>query len=360
MKCLKYLTCCLIISAITNTKSNILSEKMIICSPVANLRGAPKNIYNFTLPASSKTNPFQTTQLLFNDYVIAQQKFINQQNKTWYLVEALQQSNKNKNGSWSGLMGWIEGSDLQKVECFIEHNLVITSLFADIYNQENKKINTLFMGTSLTGKFDTEKNMCQIEMPDRSYGWIKASDVMPISKDNVPLKPKLRTNITETAKMFLGNLYSWGGRTPQTALINISSVDCSGLINLVFASQGLSIPRNSVSQYFKANDIKHGKNLQPGDLIFFGSDKHTINHVLLYIGNGEIIESSLTAGKVIQSLFKQRIGFDHTTMKSGDSSGPIKNLDSKNPTFFKVYFASFLSNNRLIDKLRLEFLQHHY
>ncbi len=47
-------------------------------------------------------------------------------------------------------------------------------------------------------------------------------------------------------------------------------------------------------------------------------------------------------------------------MKSGDLSGPIMTLDSSKPTFFKIYFASFLSDIKMIHKLRLKFLKTHY
>lgn len=361
MKYLKYLFYISIISLTTYSKPKQFHQKMIVASPVANLRGAPRNIpSDFKLPASSKTNPFQSTQLLCNEYVIAKQKFIDKENNAWYLVDAIQQPTKNQNGTWTGLTGWVQAQDLEEVEKFEEHNLVITNLFTTIYNNKNKKINILFIGTALTGTFDTEKNMYHITMPHGCCGWIKSSDVMTLSKHNELSESELRINIIKTAKKFLGNSYSWGGRTPETDLLPVSSIDCSGLTNLVFTAQGLLIPRNSGSQYQKATHIKHGKDLQAGDLIFFANNNHKISHVLFYSGDGKVIESSLTAGKVTETSFKKRIGFHHTTMKSGDLSGPIMTLESEKPTFFRVYFASFTSDKNMIQKLRHDFLQYHY
>ena len=268
--------------------------------------------------------------------------------------------NKNKNGSWSGMLGWVQAQDLIAVENFEEHNVVVSSLFANIYNNKHKKIKTLSIGTALTATFDPDQNMYHVIIPQKCCGWIKASDVITLSQGTELSEPQLRANIIKTAQQFLGDPYSWGGRTPQTTLWPVSSVDCSGLINLVFTAQGFLIPRNSATQYMKATHIKHGKDLQQGDLIFFANKKHTISHVIVYSGNGNIIESSLTAGKVVESSFKKRIGFDHTKMKSGDLSGPIMTAESANPMFFKVYFASFLSDKQMIHKLRHEFLRTDY
>jgi len=361
MKHLKKFIYILIMDISLYPKTKPLNQKMIVCSAVANLRGVPQNIdSNFKLPGSAKTNPFQITQLLLNEPVIAQKSFTDKKNNNWYLVKAIQQPNKNKDGNWSGLIGWIEAKNLIPVQNFEKHNLVITSLFADIYNTQGKKINTLFIGTQFTGTYIPEKNLYQITLPNKSYGYIKTSDTTILSKNITLTESEIRKNIIKTAEKFLGNVYSWGGRTPQTDLFPISSIDCSGLINLVFAGNGLLIPRNSVSQYLKAKHIKHGKNLKPGDLIFFANSKHKISHVLFYVGNGNVIESSLTVGEVKESSFKKRIGFDHFKMKSGDLSGPIMTLDSNNPTFFKIYFASFLSDQNMIHKLRADFLETHF
>ncbi len=281
-------------------------QKMIVKVAATDLKGIPINNPSFlTLPTSAKTNPYQLTQLLFNEYVIAQKKYTDKQNKNWYLVKALQQPNKDKDGLWSGMLGWANADHLQPVCSFEKHNLVVTNLFADIYDQKNKKIITIFIGSQLAGTLDEKKEMYQISMPDQSYGWIKATDVAVISQDDQLSPEELRKNIVATTKKFLGNLYSWGGRTPQTDLLPVSSVDCSSFINLVFLAHGLLIPRNSVSQYLKAYPIEHGKDLQLGDLIFFANTENKINHVLLYTGNGKVIESSLTKQKVKESSLKK-------------------------------------------------------
>ena len=363
MKYFKYLFCAVMINFLIYPESTVYHQKMIVRSPIANLKGVPKDTpADFALPASSQTNPSQLTQLLFNEYLVAQKKYIDSSNITWYLVNAVQQLNKNNNRwcGWSGVLGWVKSKDVQPVKKFKKHNLLVTSLFANIYNEKQKKISTICIGTQLTGNIDTEKNMYQIDLPDESYGWMQISDVTPIEQQHELSESELRKNIIKTAQQFLGNLYSWGGRSPQTDLWNVSSVDCSGLVNLVFAAHGLLVPRNSYSQYLASSAIKYGKDLKIGDLIFFANSNNKINHVLLYCGDGKVLESSLTAQKVQESSFKKRIGFDHTKMKSGDLSGPIMVLDSENPTFFKIYFRSFLSHKNMLKKLKHDILRHDY
>ncbi len=360
MKYFKYLFYLTTINFLIYPEKFIPNQKMIVCSPMANLMGVPRDIpSDFTLPASSKTNPHQLTQLLFNEYLIAQKKYTDKKNKIWYLVNAIQQTNK-KNNKWSTLLGWVPAEDVQSVQQFEEHNLIVRSLFATIYNEKKQKIKTICIGTQLAGSIDAEKNMYQINLPNQSYGWIKISDITPTAKYHNFSESELRNNIIKTAKQFLGNLYSWGGRTPQNVVWTVSSVDCSGLINLAFTANGLLIPRNSSSQYHASSLIKYGKDLQPADLIFFADSNDKINHVLFYCGDGKVLEASLTAQKVQESSFKKRIGFDHTKMKSGDLSGPIMTLHSENPTFFKIYFGSFLSHATMIKKLRHDILQYDY
>ena len=86
------------------------------------------------------------------------------------------------------------------------------------------------------------------------------------------------------AKQFLGNPYVYGG----TSLTN--GADCSGFTMSVFAHFGISIGRNSRDQAAKGKEIAVSA-VQPGDLLFYASGNY-INHVALYIGNGQVIHAS--------------------------------------------------------------------
>ena len=93
-----------------------------------------------------------------------------------------------------------------------------------------------------------------------------------------------RTAIVAYAKQFLGNPYVYGG----TSLTN--GADCSGFTQGVFAHFGITTGRSSRDQAAKGKEISLSA-IQPGDLLFYASGSY-INHVAIYIGNGQIIHSS--------------------------------------------------------------------
>lgn len=94
----------------------------------------------------------------------------------------------------------------------------------------------------------------------------------------------VRVDICQYAKEFIGNPYVWGG----TSLTK--GADCSGFVMSVFKKYGVNLPRNSRSQANSGTTIKVSE-AKPGDLIFYAKGK-TINHVAIYIGNGQVVHAS--------------------------------------------------------------------
>ena len=95
----------------------------------------------------------------------------------------------------------------------------------------------------------------------------------------------LRSRIVNYAMKFLGNPYVWGG----TSLTR--GADCSGFTMSVMKNFGISLPHYSGSQANSGKRIKSSQ-MKPGDLIFYGSSRGRINHVAMYIGNGQIIHAA--------------------------------------------------------------------
>lgn len=90
----------------------------------------------------------------------------------------------------------------------------------------------------------------------------------------------------------VGTPYHWGGNTPE------SGFDCSGLVGYVFRTQAnLVLPRTSRAMAALDAPRIARKDLQPGDLLFFGRRRH-VNHVAIYVGNGRFVNAPDTGGTV--------------------------------------------------------------
>ena len=108
--------------------------------------------------------------------------------------------------------------------------------------------------------------------------------------------PQINTLISEAIK-WLGVPYKYAGN-------DMNGVDCSGLTSQVYLkSLKVKMPRNSREQQQWCLVVKKSE-LVPGDLVFFatGSDKNRVNHVGIYIGNGEIIHASSSRGVIVSSI----------------------------------------------------------
>jgi cell wall-associated NlpC family hydrolase len=94
----------------------------------------------------------------------------------------------------------------------------------------------------------------------------------------------IRDRIVSYALRFQGNPYVWGG----TSLTN--GTDCSGFTQSVMGDFGIYIPRTSQEQAYSGSRVSLD-NLRPGDLVFYAK-YGSINHVAMYIGNGQVISAS--------------------------------------------------------------------
>ena len=96
-----------------------------------------------------------------------------------------------------------------------------------------------------------------------------------------------RSGVVGIALRYLGSRYVWAASGPRT-------FDCSGLMMFAYAQVGVSLPHSSRSQISSGERVSRD-NLQPGDLVFFGSPIH---HVGMYIGGGKMVHSPHTGDVV--------------------------------------------------------------
>lgn len=94
-----------------------------------------------------------------------------------------------------------------------------------------------------------------------------------------------RNKIVNFACQFVGNPYVWGG----TSLTN--GADCSGFVQSVLKNFGIYVPRVSRDQAQSGSKVT-SDTMKPGDLVFYANSGGTINHVGMYIGNGQIVNAA--------------------------------------------------------------------
>lgn len=95
----------------------------------------------------------------------------------------------------------------------------------------------------------------------------------------------LRQSIANYGLQFVGGRYAYGGTDPHTG------VDCSGFTRYVMQhAAGITISRSSGGQAAQGKAISADQ-MRPGDLIFYSRGR-SINHVAMYIGNGQVVHAS--------------------------------------------------------------------
>jgi cell wall-associated NlpC family hydrolase len=90
----------------------------------------------------------------------------------------------------------------------------------------------------------------------------------------------------------IGVRYQIGGASPQTGF------DCSGFVRYVVGQAvGLALPRNARSISDVGAQVGVDE-LQPGDLVFFNTQRRPFSHVGIYVGEQRFIHSPNERGSV--------------------------------------------------------------
>ncbi len=223
-------------------------------------------------------------------------------------------------GEWSRIQtadrykGWIPSRHLRLIQNgagYATDGVIVQveSLFANIYREpdvtSHKPVITLPFETRLVvipdenapdgkqgdGKGThngTHEGWLQVRLPDKSSAWIQSGDVV------AEPKPLSIPESIELAKRFLGIPYLWGGSSSF-------GFDCSGFTQMLVRSRGFNMPRDADKQAAWTGVISvDRKDLQPGDLLFFGSSAKSITHTGMYIGDGQFIHDSTSGHPVVQ------------------------------------------------------------
>jgi len=128
----------------------------------------------------------------------------------------------------------------------------------------------------------------QVRLPGKTVAWIQSSDVVADPRSlSIP-------ESIELAKRFLGLPYLWGGTSSF-------GFDCSGFTQMLLRARGFNMPRDADRQAaWKGLIAVERTDLQPGDLLFFGSSPRDITHTGMFIGDGQFIQATTNGQPVVQ------------------------------------------------------------
>ena len=123
---------------------------------------------------------------------------------------------------------------------------------------------------------------------DSGRGYLKTSEgasVLETATERTDKSAAARNQVVKFALQFVGSRYVYGGNDPRTG------VDCSGFTSYVMKhGAGIQLNRSSRGQASQGRPVSAAE-IRPGDLIFYSSGGR-INHVALYIGNGQVVHAS--------------------------------------------------------------------
>jgi gamma-D-glutamyl-L-lysine dipeptidyl-peptidase len=159
----------------------------------------------------------------------------------------------------------------------IESEFIIAA-FADILSNPSYASNciiTIPRGASIALTGEKQDKWLGVMLPMGEKGWIREEAlIQPLQKSS----SEVRKYIVETALLYIGTQYRWGGKTPL-------GIDCSGLSSMAYLLNGVIIPRDSDDQMRLLKKVSR-KESKPGDLLFFPG------HVAIYIGEDKFIHAT--------------------------------------------------------------------
>lgn len=118
--------------------------------------------------------------------------------------------------------------------------------------------------------------------------------------------------IINFAKQFIGTPYKWSGRDLN------KGVDCSGFVYCVMKNFGINLNNSSQTQVKNGKEVSSRENLKPADIVFFSNyGGKDIQHVGIYIGNGQFIHSASpnNKGVTINSLNENYYATNYITAR---------------------------------------------
>ena len=244
----------------------------------------------------------------------------------WYLVQTP-----------DGYLGWLDGGGLElktreeMQEWFNAPRVVYlpdSGISYDPDNPEDVPVSDLMAGAILQNA-GSQYGVTTVRYPDGREASIIDTELMDY-EEWITSRRATDQNILFNAYQLRGRPYLWGGTSNR-------AMDCSGFTKTVYYLNGILLPRDASQQVHVGmpveTDTSTWKNLQAGDLLFFGraateEKGEKVTHVAIYVGDGKIIHAS---GRVREeSLRRGDPSFTEYRLKSFLRARRILGSEGKN------------------------------
>ena len=187
--------------------------------------------------------------------------------------------------------GWVEAADLKMLNgaSYAPKGdaVRVAALSANVYREPDVTLHAPLLELPWESRLEpmqtTPKNSerwLQVRLVDGQTGWVQRGDV---SDDFAPLNID---RMLALAHRFIGITYTWGG-------VSSFGFDCSGFTQMLERQRGIEMPRDAdIQAAWNGAEPVERKNIQPGDLLFFGSSPGKITHTGMYLCSGEFIHDT--------------------------------------------------------------------
>ena len=186
--------------------------------------------------------------------------------------------------------GWVETSGLlaRSGDPYASRGTVVQvrSLFAHVYREDSVTKHAPLLTVPFETRLEVDPTGTATEqwspvlLPDGRRAMIQSGDIIPAGTtlsidDSIAL-----------AKRFVGLPYTWGGTSSY-------GYDCSGFMQMLVRQRGYLMPRDAGLQAKWTGLVAVDRTeLNPGDLLYFGSSTQRITHTGMYIGEGLFINAT--------------------------------------------------------------------
>ncbi|NRA92598.1 MAG: C40 family peptidase, partial [Psychroserpens sp.] len=163
--------------------------------------------------------------------------------------------------------GWVDNKQYLEItedeyKTIKSQDHLLSSDLIEYVQDENAQLLTIPLGASLNG----------LQLLQHKFEGNTTSNKQP------------KSNLIETAFMYINAPYLWGGKTPF-------GIDCSGFTQMVYKLNGHDLLRDASQQATQGQALSFIEESEPGDLAFFDNAEGIITHVGIIMKDNYIIHA---------------------------------------------------------------------